>query len=419
MPYPPQGFGASTFLALGDTPDSYTGQALKLVKVASGETGTIFDLLLSFTDWYSGDTPTDYPWVFEANNPVDWDPYFSPMVKNDIGQYIVYVGGYNVQRFYKYNITTKQWHRLADPPAVIFGAISMSPDGSKLAAHGLNGNILFIYDIGANTWSSSSAAPQIDTTDSQIQSTVWADNDTVWCQMRAYVSGTTWTVKCFRYVVSTDTWTQFTNSITPTVHNSQAMGISPDGTTLYFGQCGSYYYTASKYVIATDTYTVDAINIGSTYYFTYCSDKNRLWYGQTAGSPTYAQITSYVDLSDESLHAGIFPTNPQRDKLTNITAGVFETTGVIVFYRTSEPKNMSYFGTGSWKLVEKTLTDYNLVVFRKPADGYAILAIDKVNGFTIPIYIFDTLTLPAGTWEFFYPKDGDYTKLKISGSVLK
>jgi len=55
----------------------------------------------------------------------------------------------------------------------------------------------------------------------------------------------------------------------------------------------------------------------------------------------------------------------------------------------------------------------------KPTDGFAILAIDQVNGFTIPIYRFTTLALPAGTWEFFYPKDGDYTKLKISGSELK
>ncbi|MBA7482567.1 hypothetical protein ES707_18059 [subsurface metagenome] len=80
---------------------------------------------------------------------------------------------------------------------------------------------------------------------------------------------------------------------------------------------------------------------------------------------------------------------------------------------------MSYSGTGYWRLAQKTLTDYNLVVFKKPADGYDILAIDKVNGFTVPIDLFSVLCLPAGTWEFFYPKDGDYTKLKISGSVLK
>ncbi|GAI94335.1 unnamed protein product, partial [marine sediment metagenome] len=75
--------------------------------------------------------------------------------------------------------------------------------------------------------------------------------------------------------------------------------------------------------------------------------------------------------------------------------------------------------SGSWRLAQKTLTDYNLVVFKKPADGFSIQAVDKINGHFIPIPLFSTLVLPAGTWEFFYPKDGDYTKLKISGSELK
>ena len=84
-----------------------------------------------------------------------------------------------------------------------------------------------------------------------------------------------------------------------------------------------------------------------------------------------------------------------------------------------EPSIMSYFGTGTWKLAEKVLTDYNLVLFKKPTDGFAIIAIDKVNGYTLPIYVFSNEILPAGTWEFFYPKDGDYTQLVISGSELK
>lgn len=244
---------AGKFVELSDAPSSYSGQAGKLIKVKPDETGLLLDLLLSFTDWYAGEAPTDFPWVFEANNPISWDPYFSPIVKNDIGQYIVYAGGYNVQRFYRYNITTKQWQRLADPPAVIFGAISMSPDGSKLAAHGLNGNVLFIYDIDTNSWTSSSTAPQMDTTDVQIQSTVWADNDTVWCQVRAYIGG-------------------------------------------------ADYNDCSKYVIATDAYSV-AVTLGASYYYTYCSDRNKLWYGSTVGG--YAQIHSYIDLSDESTHVGI------------------------------------------------------------------------------------------------------------------
>jgi len=194
------------------------------------------------------------------------------------------------------------------------------------------------------------------------------------------------------------------------------MGITPDGTALYFGNCGATYYNASKYVIATDTYT-EPINLSPNNYFGLSQAQHRLWYGLVQESK--AQITRYVDLSDESVSEIVLPSNAQRTRPTNIRAGIFETTMAIIDYRSAEPKNMSYSGTGYWKLVEKVLTDYNLVVFSKPADGYAILAIDKVNGLTIPIYIFSTLTLPAGTWEFFYPQDGDYTQLKISGSELK
>ncbi|MBA7546398.1 hypothetical protein ES705_38788 [subsurface metagenome] len=409
------GGGAASFLDLLDTPATYAGQSLKLVKVNVGETALSLDLLLSFTDWYAGALPTDYPWVFEANNPQDSAIIqCSAIIKNSIGQYIVYVTFYVASpSFYRYNLTTKQWHRLANPSTNLNSPISISPDGKKLAATA-GMDTVEIYDIEANTWETSPTAPQISTEDVQVKSSVWADdNDTLWCVVRANVPPQT--VKCFRYVVSTTTWTQFANSLTPVTYLAHAMGITPDQTALYFGGCGADDNDASKYVISTDTYTTP-ITLGGSYHFAYCSDRNKLWYG--ADTDSKWELSRYIDLSDESLHL-IFPTNPQRNKPSNIMAGVFETSIAFVGYRITEPKNMSYSGTGYWKLGQRILTDYNLVVFKKPADGYAILAIDKVNNHTVPIYLFSTLVLPAGTWEFFYPKDGDYTKLKISGSVLK
>jgi len=407
--------GAATFVELKDTPETYVGQSGKLAKVKATEDGIELNLLLSFTDWYAGGVPTDFPWVFEAENPQDTNYiHFSPIIKNSIGQHIVYVSFCIPPNFlYRYNLATKQWHRLADPLDNLTFPISMSPDKSKLAAHA-GYNILYIYDIESNTWAAPSpVAPQISATDVSICSTVWADdNDTVWVAVRANVPPQT--VKCFRYVVSTTTWTQFANSLTPAMSTCMALGITPDGTALYIAQCGANDDNASKYVISTDTYS-EPIDIGG-YKFTYCSDRNKLWYGLSVGG--LAQITSYIDLSDESVHA-IFPENPARTKPTNIAAGIFETSVAIVFHRAAEPKNMSYSGSGYWKLAEKVLTDNNLVIFKKPADGYAILAIDKVSGFTLPVYLFGTQTLPAGTWEFFYPKDGDYTQLVISGSELK
>lgn len=410
--------GATTLLELTDTPSSYSGQGLKLLKVNAGETASVFGLLLSFTDWYAGTLPTDFPWVFEANVPEAWTNIsVSSIVKNEIGQYIVYVTGYEVQTFYRYNLDTKQWHKLADPPDVLNAPLAISPDGTKLVVEGMtNKNVLHFYDIEANTWSSSPAAPAMVAEDVAIQAKVWTDdNDTLWCVVRANLPPLT--IKCFRYVESTTTWTQFANSLAPTVSNPQAVGITPDQTTLYFGNCGDDYNDISKYVIAGDTYTVNVISLGASYYIVQTTDRNKLWYGSNADSKV--QLCHYVKLSDESLQTNIFPTNPARTKPTNIQAGIFEETVAIVHYRTANPLLMSYSGTGYWKLAEKVLTDYNLVVFKKPADGHAILAIDKTTGYTIPIYLVTTQVLPAGTWEFFYPKDGDYTQLVISGSELK
>ncbi len=401
--------GAATFVELKDTPETYSGQSGKLAKVKATEDGIELALLLSFTDWYAGEVPTDFPWVFEANLPCAWTyTLFSPIVKNGIGQYIVYVFGTDPQRLYKYNLTTKQWHRLADPPEEdVAGIPTLSPDGTKLAIKksvdgGFNFPILRIYDIETNSWSQSSNCPSVN-----ILPIVWEDEDTIWG-----VGSTTGRLKCIKYTISTDLWDEFVNDIEPEIHNPDAMGISPDLTTLYFGDCGSDGHKGSKYVIATDTYTENAIDIGAGW-FSYSADRHKLWYGLTG------KTGSYVDLSDESKHTGIFPDNPEGAAISGIHIGVFETSVIIAWYRATEPHLMSYSGTGYWKLAEKVLTDYNLVLFKKPADGYAILAIDKVSGFTIPIYLFSNLTLPAGTWEFFYPKEGDYTQLVISGSELK
>ncbi len=292
--------GAATFVELKDTPETYVGQSGKLAKVNAGETGLDLALLLSFTDWYAGGVPTDFPWVFEANNPQDSAIIqCSAIIKNSVGQYIVYVTFYVASpSFYRYNLTTKQWHRLANPATNLNSPISISPDGKKLAATA-GVDTIEIYDIEANTLTTSPAAPQIGAVNVNIRSSVWADdNDTVWCVASANVPP--WTVKCFRYVVSTTTWTQFANSLTPVVYKSQAMGITPDGAALYFGGCGADDNDASKYVIATDTYTTP-ITLGASYHFPYCSDRNKLWWGSDVDSKW--EIRSYIDLSDENAGA--------------------------------------------------------------------------------------------------------------------
>jgi len=403
--------GASTFLDLLDTPDTYSGQKQKLVKVKTAEDGLNLDLLLSFTDWYAGGAPTSYPWVFEPNVPFASSIKFSPIIKDPTtNEYWVYLIG-STSEFYKFNITTKQYHRLADSLGGINNHLALSPDGKKLA--GGSNNRLYIYDIEANTWSQSPTAPNINATACEVMGCVWADNDIIWAGMRAQID-TTWHVKCYRYTVSTTTWNSYTNEFLPSASfYALAATIRTNGSALYFGPLGNNYYTLMRYTIATDTYNQCSLQSSNRRPIGACDRNARVWVHVDGVYICYWDCDSdtFVDpaISQQTL----------EDKGSNWTGGFLDTSKVIYWARNANPKLMSYFGTGSWRLAQKTLTDYNLVVFKKPADGFAISAVNTGDGFYIPIFLFDVLCLPAGTWEFFYPKDGDYTKLKISASELK
>lgn len=281
-------------------------------------------------------------WVDEANWPEAWTYiYFSPMVKSG-SDYIVYAGGYNVQKFYKYNITTNVWTELATPPGVIYGAISMSPDGTKLAAHAASGNVLFIYDISGNSWSTSSVAPNMtDGYTPQIWATVWALNDTVWCQVRGYtgVPGVYW-VKCYRYVVSTDTWTQFTNYLDdPSINSGFSMSINTAGTALFVGNIGANNYSGLKYVIATDTYSTFSITSGWRFRGT-IDRAAKLWIRHILTPGTLG--TRYWDCDTEAWGDIIFPHDSEQAKTTWLTSGIYGTSYIIAHHKLSEPKNRSY-----------------------------------------------------------------------------
>lgn len=409
-PTPPP--GVTTFLELTDTPATYAGQALKLAKVNVGETALSLGLLLSFTDWYAGGAPTSFPWVYEPDVPFAGGMKFSPIILDGVtGQYHVFIIG-GSDEFYKYNIDTKQYHKLTDAPGGLSNHLALSPDGNKLASG--SGTRISIYDIEANTWSESPVAPQISATDAEMMGCVWADNDVIWAWVRADVTGT-WTIKCYKYTVSTSTWNAYANSITPdpTVW-ATACSIRTDGTTVYASSLGNNYYSFQRYTIATDAYSEG--NFGTGWYsIGGCDRKARLWVRQLSGGDWWR----FWDCDADTLTWSGVEDNTLQDKASNLTGGFREMSQIIYHARNDNPKIMSYFGTGSWRLAQKVLTDYNLVVFRKPADGFAISCVNVTAGYYIPIHLFDVLCLPAGTWEFFYPKDGDYTKLKISGSELK
>jgi len=283
-------------------------------------------------------------WTAEENWPEAWAVItFSPIVVES-GEYIVYVGGVTITKFYKYNLDTNTWTELTDPPAALYAQLSMSPDETKLAGHVANGTQLFIYTISGNSWASSSVAPQMNGNNIMIQSTVWADdNDTVWCQVRASV-GATLTVKFFKYVVSIDTWTQYTNSVTPATHNSICLCINTAGTILYAGQCGATYRATTKYTIATDTYG-SGPTLPSAYYFTLSADQHKLWYGPKRTSPAaHVTITNFVNPDTEGFE-GVFPELDAANKPSNLSTGVYGVVVAIADYKISEPKNWSYIIT--------------------------------------------------------------------------
>ncbi|MBA7575869.1 hypothetical protein ES708_17705 [subsurface metagenome] len=412
--------GAATFIELKDTPETYVGQSGKLAKVKATEDGIALDLLLSFTDWYAGAVPTSYPWTPIGNIPfsLSGNLVFSPILKNAKEEYYVYVSCVLSALLWMYNLTTGHWVELASPDEIVSllgKSLALSPDGKKLVvSSGVDRDKLQIYDIETDAWTATAIAPDLDGVTPYVAGCVWADSDTVWafaCKTSVPTNG-----KMYKYTVSTTTWDTFANSTgtKDVLNGNRCVAIKTDGSVIYVGEVGASADNYLKYTISTDTYDVSGNISGAKYYLMADNNRNRLWYYLT--SPTNFR---YMDVDDESLHTDFFELNPQRDTPSNISIGVYETTVCIALHRTTEPYVWTYVAGGMWKLGEQVLTDYNLAVFKKPADGYAILATNVVSGYAVPVYLFSTLCLPAGTWEFFYPKDGDYTQLVISGSELK
>ncbi len=281
-------------------------------------------------------------WVYEADCPIDWGSvglFFSPIHKNDAEQYVVYVGGgYEAAEkdFYRYNFQTELWQQLEDcPVSIVNCGMSLSPDKTTILATGLNENVLRFYDIGTTHWTTSPAAPSIGGVAAQIYGTVFADDDTVWCQVRGNPPNAP--VKFYKYVISTTTWSSFANSVNLAVSNSWCMSISSDGLRLYAGQLGANYYDIYKYVIATDTYS--GLSLGLSRRFIWNSDRNaKLWYYQEGGADLDYY---YYDCDAEALSVLIFPKNPDANQLKS--GGFYDIIAAVMWARTSNPSVMSYF----------------------------------------------------------------------------
>lgn len=291
-------------------------------------------------------------WINEAQWPVAWSPnnnttgiWFSPIIKQ--GSYrIVYCIGYNVLVLYKYNISLNTWTSLGATPVQLYMAPAISPDETKLVGHGVQGNVLYIYDIINDTWTASTAAPALSGTGetAQIQVMVWTDNDTIWCHIRD-ASGNQRN-KCYKYVISTDTWTQYTNVFSKGPYNmSRGMAANTTKTALFVGNvyAGSDRCQGFKYVIATDTYSAIAHSPTWGDFNVYASNDEKLWFINSLTSYTGYY---YFDCDSEVFGSSpIFPDDmPTRNHSSQwLPIGVYGLDQIIAYhYITAEVHNRSY-----------------------------------------------------------------------------
>lgn len=416
--------GVETLLGLTDTPASYEGQARMVLRVKSDESAAEFGLpKLDITKFFDGgiDTPEDKAWQFESPMPFEGTLYFSPIVKNIYDQPEVYVID-TATNFWKYNLKTKNWTKLASPT---YGAdsgdrsLALSPDGKKLACISDilgEGNFrgahrIEIYTIASDSWVASPQNPDVNAATSVIAGLVWQDDDTIWAWASQATTGTKTWCKCIKYTPSTTTWEQF-----ETLHSGLTYcqpggaGILADNTVVfggYIGESGKY----SKYTIASDSYTLGSRT--GDFGFANAADRNKLWLWN--GS-TYRQ--GYILLSDETQHNDVFPENPDRVGSYLKSFGVNDDAdSIIARARADPPEVMSCVGAGMWMLIELVATNWTLVVVDKPNDGYDITYLaDSLYGVAER---YGTILLEAASWKFYYPKAGDYALIKLYSCPLE
>ena len=270
-------------------------------------------------------------WVAEASNPQAWGQTCFSNIVYESGHWVVYAGGPDVAKFYRYNIDTNVFTELTDPPDALDGQLAVSPDGTKVVGHASKGTVLYIYDINSPGWTTSAVTPGYW----PLYSMVWADDDTIWCHIRAIPN-----IRFCKYTLSTNSWESYAHIYAPTVTWSSCMCISTDGKKLY-ASCGAYYNSTTKYTIDTDTYAAGP-TLFSAYYFVFAADRHKLWFGPRRTTPaTHGTITRWVNPDTEVLEADVFPEYGPATKPSNLPVGVYGKTMCIAGFMTAAPENLS------------------------------------------------------------------------------
>ena len=209
--------------------------------------------------------------------------YFSPIIGVE---FYVIDFGFN---FYKCHIGTGSWTQLANPPFIgtnLYRQLTFRNGMLYCVDEGAGaeplGRRISWYNPTTDIWASSSQAGAL-TQYQNIKSFCFADDDTIWAWVKRNFQVH---FKCVRYVISTDTWTEFVNT-TGVIGRGQARSaiMSADGAQVF----GSYMSDAGGpglspgrfgiYTIATDTYTYSPfiVPMGPASWC-WCGDPLRLWY---------------------------------------------------------------------------------------------------------------------------------------------
>ena len=166
--------GATAFLALTDTPDVFTGDTGKVAQVNVAEDALEFAAKkLTYTQIYNGAAPPSgnlkplgsIPYRFEGGSTGQRQMFWATY-NGDI-----YVGGGNgfgdgtdSKQFWKYNIATAKWTRLADLPGTAAFYCRPAYYDDKIYAvcaysDDLPGYFLFVYTISTDTWVANVGVP--------------------------------------------------------------------------------------------------------------------------------------------------------------------------------------------------------------------------------------------------------------------
>lgn len=397
-------------------------QAALIEPLLPTETPLPADTIL-WQDVFDGgsDSPTAVDWAIETGLPfTPISPgtiYFSSIIEEIPNVYVVYVIDASNTEFWKYSLTDKEWTKLASPTYTAqncYRTLAINPLGTKLAcvSEGASsypiGRRIEIYTIGTDTWAASAQTPAISgSTVGSLVSLVWADNDTIWAWARR---GSVNDGKCIKYVVSTDTWTVYTN-LTGVVTSWQGRcaSINDAGTVVYGGQIGvvgAYH----KYTIATDTYST-ITNAGYTFAWAY--DKDKLWF---IHNTTYRQ--GYIDTADDSVNASIFPENAFGINVYHYQGISDDLANIISRHSSTAPELSSIIAGGTYQLgADLVLGNWTAVHIEKPDDNFPVLVINEADNVTLSFDHTVQTTLWAGTWKFYYPQTGDYTQVVIRHGV--